>query len=74
VTLLEDAKEAWKKLQDRLCEHPQLAFPNFDKDFILYVDGSKEMGFGVALHQIGDDSIERPVLFLSRDLTSAEEH
>lgn len=48
--LLDDAKYAWKTLQDRLCEHPQLAFPDFENPFILYVDGSKEMGFGVALH------------------------
>ena len=71
--LLEDCKQAWQTLKDRLCEAPQLAFPDFDKPFILYVDGSKERGFGAALHQVGEDGIEHPVLFLSRDLTPAEQ-
>lgn len=30
------------------------------------------MGFGVALHQLGEDGTERPVLYLSRELTPAE--
>lgn len=31
---------------------PVLAYPDFvKKDFIIFVDGSKEGGFGEALHQ-----------------------
>jgi len=45
---------------------------DFDKAFILYTDGSKQMGFGVALHQMGPDGVERPIPFLSICLTTAE--
>ena len=55
LPLLSDAemagcKEAWETLKDQLCDAPTLAFPDFDRPFILYTDGSKERGFGAALH------------------------
>jgi hypothetical protein len=56
--LLQECKTAWEALKTMLCEAVALAFPDFDKPFILYVDGSKERGFGAALHQISDDGIE----------------
>ena len=58
--------------QDKLCNAPTLAFPDFTKPFILYVDGSKKKAYGVALYQISTDGIQRPVLFLSRDLSDAK--
>ena len=64
--------EAWETLKSRLCNAPTLAFPDFSRPFILYTDGSKEKGYGAALHQVGADGIERPILFLSRDLTGPE--
>ena len=66
------ALEAWETLKDRLCSAPTLAFPDFHQPFILYTDGSKEKGFGAALHQIDKEGMERPILFLSRDLSNAE--
>ena len=39
---------------------------------ILYIDGSKAKGYRAALLQIGADGVERPILFLSRDLTGQE--
>ena len=51
-----------------------MAFPDFLKDFIIYVDGSKERGYGVALHQKDNEGIERPVLFLSKALNAAEKN
>ena len=63
---------AWDKLKERLCNAPTLAFPDFAKGFILYCDGSKERGYGAALHQIGPDQIERPILFLSKQLSAPE--
>jgi hypothetical protein len=68
----EEAKKAWHTIKEFLCTAPTLAFPNFDRMFILYVDGSKELGFGVAVHQEDDDGVERPVLYLSKDLSPAE--
>ena len=40
----------------------------------MYVDGSYEWGFGVAVHQVGDDGIEQLVLFLSKALTPVEKN
>ena len=78
-TLSEDSLEAtrecydaWETLKTKLCSAPTLAFPDFNRPFILYTDGSKEKGYGAALHQVGADGVERPILFLSRDLTGPE--
>ena len=45
-----EQKYAWETLKQSLCNAPTLAFPDFHKPFLLYTDGSKEMGFGAALH------------------------
>ena len=57
---------------------------NYEKPFIMYIDGSKEMGYGVAVFQFVDDRKEvpkeinhtdiKPVMYLSRELKSAELH
>ena len=47
-------------------------YPDFTKKFLIYVDGSKEFGFSVAIHQIAEDGIEPPVPFLSKAPTLAE--
>ena len=56
---------------------------SYDKPYIMYIDGSREMGYGVAVFQYEDDRKEvpqvinqsdiRPVMFLSRELKSTEE-
>jgi len=38
------------------------------------VDGSKKKGYGVALHQIDTNGVERPILFLSRTLSKHEKN
>jgi len=74
---LREAERAFIQLKEKLCSAPTLMFPDFNREFILYVDGSREKGFGAALHQIDitdpDRPIERPVLFISKSLTAAEE-
>lgn len=70
--LLAHCQQSWDTLRERLTEAPTLAYPDFSKPFILYVDGSLEYGFGVAVHQFDNDGVERPVLFLSKGLTPAE--
>lgn len=72
--LLTRCRTAFVELQDKLCTAPVLAFPDFDRNFILYVDGSKERGFGVALHQEDKDGNEKPILYLSKELSAAEKH
>jgi hypothetical protein len=70
--LLPRCHQAFKLLQDRLCSAPTLAHPDFKKPFILYVNSSKEYGFSAALHQVGEDGVERPVLYISKALSPAE--
>ena len=69
-----DCKAAWDELKELLCNAPILAFPNFLKDFIIYVDGSKKCSYGVALHQKDNEGIEQPVLFLLKALNAAEKN
>ena len=47
---LEQAEKAFAELKHLLCTAPILAFPDFKRPFILYVDGSKEKGYGVAIY------------------------
>ena len=51
-----------------------MAFSDFSKDFIIYIDGSKECGYGVALYQKDNERIEQPVLFLSKVLNAVEKN
>ena len=67
-----DCYRAWETLKDKLYNIPTLAFPDFDRPFILYTDSSKEKGYRAALYQLGADGVERPILFLSRDISGAE--
>jgi len=56
---------------------------SYEKPYIMYIDGSREVGYGVAVFQYKDDRKEvpavidhseiRPVMFLSRELKAAEE-
>lgn len=64
---------AWETLKTALINAVDLAFPDFTKPFILYVDTSAR-GIGASLHQVQDDGKSRPVLFLSRTLNSAEKN
>lgn len=74
TTLTPTAEEmqAWNALKSALIDAPTLAFPDFSRDFILYCDGSKERGYGTALHQLDHKGIERPVLFISKQLNAHE--
>ena len=72
LELPEACKRAWNELKDKLCNAPTLAFSDFDRDFILHCDGSKERGYGATLHQIDAEGVECPVLFLPKSLNEHE--
>jgi hypothetical protein len=59
----DDCKGAWDALKSTLAEAPIRLLPDFTKPFLLYTNGSKEFGFGPALHQVDENGKERPVLF-----------
>ena len=55
-------------LKEKISLAPVLAFPDFDKSFLLETDVSKE-GLGAVLSQKQDDGCYHPVAFGSRTLT-----
>lgn len=65
------ARQALLELKRILIDGVRLAMPDYTRPFILYVDASAEYGFGLAIHQTGDDG-EFPVHFDSKRLSDAE--
>jgi len=72
LAFTDECKAAWDTLKDKLCTAPTLMHLDFSKGFILYCDGSKERGYGAALHQKDNEGIERPILYLSKTLDKHE--
>ena len=70
----QECKHAWDQLKEKLCNAPTLAYPDFDKGFILYCDGSHERGFGAALHQEDHEGTEKPILYISKALLPHEKN
>src|SRR5204863_4380500 len=62
-----------RHLKRLLIDATELAFPDYSKPFLLYVDGSHK-GFGAGLHQLQADGKCRPILFISKALTPAEKN
>ncbi len=56
----EACQEAFDALKTRCIEAPILAYPNFDKIFIVHTDASG-MGLGAILYQADDDRRERVI-------------
>ena len=51
---------------------PVLAFPRFDRVFLLDVDASLR-ALGASLSQEGDDGLRRPIVYASRALKGLEQ-
>ena len=47
---MEKGKAAFATLKNLFAESPILAYPDFERGFILFVDGSKEMGYSIIVH------------------------
>ena len=62
---------AFDKLKDALTPTPVLAYPNFDRPFILSCDASG-MAIGYVLSQMGSDDKEHVIAYGGRALTKAE--
>lgn len=65
-------EDAFQKLKHALSEKPVLRAPDFAKPFTIQCDAS-ERGLGAVLCQTDQSGEERPVLYLSRKLSSREE-
>lgn len=67
-----ECQSAFETLKSALTSPPILAFPNFDKPFILATDASG-VGIGAVLKQKTDDGKEQVVAYASRVLNEAEQ-
>ena len=66
----ESCADAFDRLKHALISAPNLAFPNFDKQFLLYVDASStSIGFALAQVQDGKEVV---IAFNGRGLNQAE--
>ena len=67
----ENEHNAFITLKSLLCQAPVLAYPQFDKKFILQTDAS-DLGLGAVLTQYDSFGNERPISYASRPLTPRE--
>lgn len=68
-----DAQKAFDVLKTKLTTAPILAYPDFDKEFILYTDASAN-AIGYVLGQRDDDKRERVICFSGRGLRASEKN
>ena len=66
-----DCQQAFESLKQTLAILPVLAFPNWEKEFIIHTDASG-YGIGAILSQLDDANEERPIAYWSRTLNAAE--
>jgi len=64
-------QEAFCRLKSAIANSITLAFPDFNRPFILRTDAS-DVGLGAVLCQKAFDGLETPIAFASRSLTQAE--
>jgi len=64
-------QESFEELKRRLITAPILSMPDFDKQFIIRTDASKD-GIGGVLIQKDENNIEKPIHYMSRTLKPAE--
>lgn len=62
---------AFQTLKQKLTTAPLLAYPCFDKPFIVHTDASGK-GIAAILSQIGEDKFEHPIIYASRTLSKSE--
>ena len=62
---------AFEELRHRLITAPVLAFPDYEREFILDTDAS-DTGIGAVLSRVQEDGSERVIAYASRVLTKPE--
>ncbi|KAG1445529.1 hypothetical protein G6F55_011924 [Rhizopus delemar] len=63
--------ESFELLKKLLTQAPVLARPDFNRDFILVTDASRN-GLGCILTQLDENNHEHPIIYASRSLKSSE--
>ena len=69
----ENCQKAFDELKRSLISAPIMAFPRFDREFVLYTDAS-DVGVGSILAQKDDLGVERTVAFASRAFSGSEKN
>ena len=69
----ESQMKAFELLRKHLCSAPILAYPSFDKPFLLQTDASNT-GLGAVLAQIDNHGNEQVIAYASRTLSSREKN
>jgi transposase InsO family protein len=69
----EEASVAFENLKKKMIEPPILAYPDFNKTFIITCDASN-VAVGSVLSQLGDDGLDHPIGFASRSLNKSEKN
>jgi hypothetical protein len=69
----ESCETTFESLKATLTTAPILAYPNYEKPFLLYTDACVT-GLGAVLSQNDEAGQEHPIVFLSRSLTDAEKN
>ena len=65
-------QNAFDELRKRLVSSPVLAYPDYERRFILDTDAS-DVGIGAVLSQVSDCGSERVIAYASRSLTRPEQ-
>ena len=68
-----ECSATFNELKNKLTTAPVLAYPRFDRDFILETDASI-LGLGAVLSQVQDDGKPHPISFASRALSNSEKN
>jgi hypothetical protein len=67
-----ETRNAFRLLQQALASSPVLIHPDFEREFILYIDACA-LGVAGNLHQVSlEDGKEHPILYISRRLNKHE--
>ena len=72
IALVDAIEKTWNLLKNHFTKISILAYSDFSKLFILYMNKSKKYDFKIAVHQIKLNDIEHSVLFLSKCLKEAK--
>ena len=67
----EDCQHAFQRLKELLTHPPVLAYPNFDRTFVVHTDASGD-GLGAVIEQEQEDGMLHPLAYASRTLTKHE--
>jgi hypothetical protein len=69
----EECQAALNILKEKLVSAPILVYPNWNKQFHVHIDASG-IALGVVLAQPGEGSLDHPIYFSSRKLSTTEKN